>query len=165
MAEEGTTTEAAETVVTDSPDATETPPTPEVDWKAKAREWEKRAKENANARTELDKLKAAQLSTEERTAAERDQAVAERDQARAMLMRYEVATRFGITDPNDIDMVLTGADEDTLTRQAEWFIERTNAAKQSTNGLYVPAEGRNPSGPALNSDDLEGALKRKLNIK
>lgn len=159
MADEGTT-EATETVAPDEqPDVTR----PEVDWKQKAREWEKRAKENAQARTELDALKASQLSNEERLAAERDQAVAERDKALTDMLRWQIATRFGIAD-EDVDLFLTGTDEDTLVKQAERLAERTTTTNPN-GGLHVPAEGRNPSVPALNSDDLEGALKRKLGIK
>lgn len=38
----------------------------ETDWKAQARKWEKRAKENAGAADELQKLKEAQMSELER---------------------------------------------------------------------------------------------------
>ena len=38
----------------------------ETDWKAEARKWEKYAKENAAARKELDALKAAQMTEQER---------------------------------------------------------------------------------------------------
>ena len=160
MSEEGTTTES----VTETVEQPEAPkPTETVEfWKAKAREQEKKAKENAQARMELDDLKAAQLSNEERLAAERDQAVAERDQALTRLLVLEVATKFGITDPDDISLFLTGTDEETLTKQAERLAERT--ASKPTTGLHVPAEGRRSSVPALNSDELEAALKRKLGV-
>jgi len=160
MSEEGTTTEAA-TETVDQPEAPKPTETVEF-WKQKAREQEKKAKENAQARMELDTLKASQLSNEERLAAERDQAVAERDQAMTRLLVLEVATKFGINDPDDISLFLTGTDEETLTKQAERLAERT--AQPAAGGLFVPAEGSNPSVPALNSDDLESALKRKLGI-
>lgn len=159
MADEGTT-EVAETDTPEQPDVTKPTETVEF-WKQKAREQEKKAKENVAARVELDNLKAAQLTNEERITAELSQAITERDQALTDLLRWKVATRFGIAD-EDVDLFLTGTDEETLTKQAERLAERT----PSTNGgLYVPAEGRNPSVPALNSDDLEGALKRKLGIR
>jgi len=159
MAEEGTA-EVTETETTEQPQAPKPTETVEF-WRQKAQEQEKRAKENVAARRELDELKASQLTNEERITAELSKVVAERDQALADLLRWRVATRFGIAD-EDVDLFLTGTDEETLTKQAERLAERT----PSTNGgLYVPAEGRNPSVPALNSDDLEGALKRKLGIR
>jgi hypothetical protein len=160
MADEEGTTEATETDAPEQPDVTKPTETVEF-WKQKAREQEKKAKENVAARMELDQLKAAQLTTEERLTAELQSACTERDQALTDLLRWKVATRFGIAD-EDVDLFLTGTDEETLIKQAERLAERT----PSTNGgLYVPQEGRNPSGPALNSDDLEGALKRKLGIR
>lgn len=59
-----------------APKPTPTPPTatpepaPETDWKAEARKWEKRAKENNTAVTELEQLKAAQMTEQERAVAE-----------------------------------------------------------------------------------------------
>lgn len=160
MADEEGTTEVTETDTPEQPDVTKPTETVEF-WKQKAREQEKKAKENVAARMELDQLKAAQLTNEERLTAELQTACAERDQALTDLLRWRVATRFGIAD-EDVDLFLTGTDEETLVKQAERLAERT----PSTNGgLYVPQEGRNPSGPALNSDELEGALKRKLGIR
>ncbi len=56
---------------------TPTPPAPtppaggaEPDWKAEARKWEQRAKDNKGAADELEKLKASQMSEQERAVAE-----------------------------------------------------------------------------------------------
>jgi len=46
----------------------------EPDWKAEARKWEKRAKENNTAAEELEKLKAAQLTEQEKAIAEAEKA-------------------------------------------------------------------------------------------
>lgn len=45
-----------------------------TDWKAHSREWEKRAKANANAATELEKLKAANMSEQEKAVTEAEKA-------------------------------------------------------------------------------------------
>lgn len=100
-------------------EATETKPTETVEfWKNKAREQEKRAKDNSSAATELAALKAAQQTAEERLATERDAAKREADEARAETLRYKVATKFSI-NADDAETFLTGTDEETLTRQAE----------------------------------------------
>jgi hypothetical protein len=100
-------------------DGTETKPTDTVEfWKQKARENEKRAKDNSAAATELAALKAAQQTAEERLATERDAAKREADEARAETLRYKVATKFNIS-ADDAETFLTGTDEDTLTKQAE----------------------------------------------
>lgn len=41
-------------------------PTPETDWKAESRKWEKRAKENSKAAEELAALKEAQMSEQQK---------------------------------------------------------------------------------------------------
>lgn len=46
------------------------PEPPETDWKAEARKWEKRAKENSTAVTELEQLKASQMTEQEKAVAE-----------------------------------------------------------------------------------------------
>ena len=159
MPEEGTTPES-ETETGDTP--TQPKPTETVDfWKAKAREQEKKARENASARAELDQLREANLSKEEKLQRERDDALTQVAQVRAEALRWKIAAKHGITD-EDAELFLTAADEATLTRQAERLSARIKA--EQPEGLFVPAEGRQPSPPALNSDDLESALKAKLGI-
>jgi hypothetical protein len=159
MPEEGTAPES-ETETGDTP--TQPKPTETVDfWKAKAREQEKKARENASARAELDELREANLSKEEKLQRERDDALTQVAQVRAEALRWKIAAKHGITD-EDAELFLTGTDETTLTRQAERLSARMRDEKP--DGLYVPQEGRQPSPPALNSDDLEAALKAKLGI-
>jgi hypothetical protein len=52
------------------PPVTPTPATGETDWKAHAREWEKRAKANAKAAEELEKVRKAAMSDQEKAVAE-----------------------------------------------------------------------------------------------
>lgn len=115
-------TGASGTGATGEPGANETTepkPTETVEfWKQKARENEKRAKDNSSAATELAAMKAAQQTAEERLSSERDAAKREADEARAETLRYKVATKFNIS-ADDAETFLTGTDEDTLTKQAE----------------------------------------------
>lgn len=110
----------------------------------------------------LDELEAEKLSKEERAEKERDQALKEAAEARAEALRYRIATKFHISD-EDADLFLNGTDEETLTRQAQRLAER-ETEKQPTAGLYVPAEGHQPSPPGLNSDGLQAALEKKVGI-
>lgn len=109
----------------------------------------------------IDELEAEKLSKEERANKERDQAIKDAAEARAEALRYRIATKFHISD-EDADLFLTGTDEDTLTRQAQRLAAREDEKKPP--GLYVPAEGHQPSAPALNSDGLQSALEKKLGI-
>ena len=109
----------------------------------------------------LDEIESAQLSEAEKAKKRADEAEARALAAEAGALRWRIAAKFGITD-DDAELFLTGNDEETLTRQAERLAARSSA---KADGLYVPAEGKVPSAPALNSDDLESALRQKLNIR
>lgn len=119
-------------------------------------------KEAKALKARLDEIEAAQLSETEKATKRAAEAEARVAQAEASVKRFRIAARFGMTD-EEADLILTGGDEEMMTRQAELFTARSKAAKP--NGVQVPAEGKVPAPPALNSDDLESALKEKLNIR
>jgi hypothetical protein len=83
-------------------------------WQAMSRKNEARAKENADAATELQAIKDAQLSAEQKAQKLADKAAAEAADAKAQLARYQVATAKGV--PVEL---LTGTDEATLLTQAD----------------------------------------------
>jgi hypothetical protein len=131
-----------ETAATEQQTETDPKPTETVDfWKTKAREQEKRAKENATAAKRLAEIEESQ-KTEAQKSADRikaleDQvATAERD-----ALRFKVASKYGIGD-EDTDLFLTASDEETLQKQAERLVGRQ--AEQKKQGNRVPSEGTNP---------------------
>ena len=148
MSEATTETPAAEP---EAP-AQEQQPKQEIDWKAKAREWETRAKANKAAADRLAEIEEAS-KTEAQKAADR-LAAAEKEAATARqeAMRLRIATRFQISD-EDADLFLTGSDEETLTRQAERLAGR--ASERKKQGNHVPREGESPAAPS--SDDASFA--------
>lgn len=103
----------------------------------------------------LDEIEDAQKS-EAQKAVER---IAELEQqtaaARSDALRFKVAAKYGIGD-EDADLFLMGADEATLTRQAERLAGRSDASKTR---LRVPREGTPPGAPKV---DEERAAARKL---
>lgn len=160
-----TATEApAEQPNGDAAEGTEETPTPTVEdlqaqieeLKKHSRKWEDRAKENFEARQELDRLRRAQMSDDERRAAEqkeRDEALEaarkDAENARREALRLRIATRFSISD-EDADLFLTGSDEETLTRQAERLAGRSSGGPRPN-----PAQGkRGASAPATSADLL-----------
>lgn len=135
----------------------ETPKVDEVDWKAKAREWERRAKENKTAADELATIKEAQKSDAEKAserlaAAERDAAEAKRD-----ALRFKIAAKFSITD-EDADLFLTGADEDTLTKQAERLAARADEASKPRTPKPDPNQGRTADLGTSTADQFAAAF-------
>jgi TolA-binding protein len=109
----------------------------------------------------LDELENEKLSKEDKAEKRALEAEKRATEAEASALRWRIAAKHGISD-EDAELFLTGLDEATLTRQAERLAARIKA--EQPEGLFVPAEGRQPSPPALNSDDLESALKAKLGI-
>ncbi len=71
-----------------------------TDWKAEARKWEKYAKENAEAKKELDALRSAQMTEQERLVQRAEQAERELADARAAIQHSkdvaEVAEASGV---------------------------------------------------------------------
>jgi hypothetical protein len=150
MSDEDTTAETATETV--EPDAAPKPTETVEFWKQKAREQEKKAKENVAARLELDELKKAQLSEAEKYAAERDEARKEAERNAAEARRWRVAARNGISD-EDAELFLTGSDEETLNRQAERFKELMG---KPSKGTVVPGIGNQPNPPSI-ADQIQAA--------
>lgn len=105
---------------------------------------------------ELDEIKAANQTEAERTA-ERIAAL-ENDLKATRLdaLRRKVAGDHKITDQDDIDLFLTGTDEETLTRQAKRLADRE--ADRKKQGNRVPNEGTNPS----SEGDVDREFVRQL---
>lgn len=87
------------------------------DWKARAREWEKRAKENAAKARELDELKKSQMSELERAQAEAEENKRLAAQAQARGDRLMVAIRKGL--PQDLADRLVGSTVEELEADAD----------------------------------------------
>lgn len=69
--------------------AQEVEPHGETDWKAEARKWEKFAKENKAARDELDALKAAQMTEQEKLVKRAEEAERQLAEANARIKHAE----------------------------------------------------------------------------
>ena len=156
-------TEETRTLEARTPDpATEAPkPTETVDfWKAMSRKNEKAAKE-------LEALKAAQLSKEERVGQEAAEAKAEAARANAEAMRQRYARTVPDITDEEVELFLTGTDEETLIRQAEKLNER---APQLSKGTHVPNLGQQPTQPPSPNEQIaaaeaEGDYRTALQLK
>jgi hypothetical protein len=90
----------------------------------------------------LDTIEQANQTEAEKTAERLADLEAELNNTRRDSLRLKIASANGITDADDIDLFLTGTDEETLTKQAKRLAERT--ADRKKNGNHVPREGTNP---------------------
>ncbi|WP_143203963.1 hypothetical protein [Streptomyces kebangsaanensis] len=100
-----------------APSPTPAPAAPEPDWKAEARKWETRAKENSDAAQRLREIEDAQKTEQQRLAEAKETAEKDAAAARSEALRWRIAARHQISD-EDAEIFLTGGDEETLTRQA-----------------------------------------------
>ncbi len=143
--------ETAATATTTEPEQ-QTKPAETVDfWKQKAREQEKRAKENAAAAQKLAEIEDAQRTDAERSASRIADLEAELGEARRDSLRFKVASKHGISD-EDAEMFLTGSDEETLIRQAErlaaWNAEAAAPRAPKPDANQGRSQGNAPKSPA-----------------
>jgi hypothetical protein len=121
----------------------------ETDYKAESRKWEARAKANKAAADELPKI-TEKLETAKKELAEQKKAT---ETAQAALTRYKVANKYAISE-EDMELFLTGSDEETLERQAAALSERTAKTPRPDR-----AQGnRNGTGAATNRQRFADAM-------
>lgn len=104
----------------------------------------------ARLRTQYEGIEtqATELSTQnEALTSDFEQTKTDLEATRLDLTRYRVAMRHGITDEEDISLFLTGADEETLERQAERI--KVKATTTTPVGVPLHHEGGTP----VKSDD------------
>lgn len=101
--------------------------------------------------TRLDEIEQANQTEAEKTAKRIADLEAELNNTRRDSMRLSIAATHGITDADDIELFLTGTDDETLTKQAKRLAERT--ADRKKTGNHVSREGANPT--ASEGDGLE----------
>lgn len=139
-------------------------PAQETDWKAEARKWEARAKENSGAATKLAEIEEANKSEaqklQEQLAAVQERAsAAERDRERlAVIAKHAI--------PAEYHDLVHGSDAESLEASAakvKSLIE-ANARPKDSASFVIPDEGGSPN-LALNGDGLEQALRTKLGIR
>lgn len=123
------------------------PKVDEIDWKAKAREWEKRAKENKSAADKLAEIEEAS-KTEAQKAADR-LAAAEKAAADAStsLARLEVALAKGLT-PSQAKR-LVGNTREELEADADELLKDIGDAARPRAPKPDPTQGRVPNGTPL----------------
>ncbi len=112
-----------------------------TDWKAEARKWESRAKENSKAADRLTEIEESQKSEADK-AAERLAAAEERaSTAEARAARRDVAIEFSLTS-EDAALLDTISDGDAMRALAERLSAANAGRKMQSN--VVPSEGNNP---------------------
>lgn len=134
-------------------------------WKAKAREWEKRAKENKDAASKLQELEDAKKTETEKLTDRAAKAETRASELESELLRLRVAISKQV--PPDLVDRLRGETEEELAADADKLLKLVTP---ETDGRTAPAprpdlsQGGSGNGAALNSDPLLNDLKSKLGI-
>jgi hypothetical protein len=118
------------------------PTAPEVDWKAKAREWERRAKDNKSAADELAALKEAQKSEAQKLAERLADAEAKAHAAEMKALRADIAQAKGVPAS-----LLAGSTEEELNASADALLAFRGESVTPRAPKPDPNQGR---GGALN---------------
>lgn len=130
-------------------EAQEPKPAPEVDWKAKAREWERRAKENKSAADELAEIRESQKSEAQKAADRLAEAERKAAEAEARAARRDVALDFKLSK-EDAALLDAINDEDAMRALAARLAANSETERKNT-GNRDPLAGRTATNPA--SDD------------
>lgn len=108
----------------------------------------------------LDEITRANETELDKARREATEAREQANQSAVESLRFRIAAEKGITD--NVDLILTAGDEDTMRRQADLWVSRT---PETTAGPRPDlTQGGSGQPPALNSDGLEDALRSKLGI-
>ena len=151
-------TETAEAAETETEAQTEQKPTETVDfWKQKAREQEKRAKDNAAAAKRLAELEDAQKSEAEKANERVRKAEAEVEQLPAKVadaLKAHLVALHSI-DEEDAELFLTASEPDLLLKQVTRLLGQTDKRKKN----HVPKEGTSNPQPG---ESEEAAFVRDI---
>lgn len=93
----------------------------QTDWKAEARKWEQRAKENKSAKDELEAIKAERMTEQEKLQARAEQAEAKIAELEAEAMRKASAQRISAEKGIPVDLLLFCSDEEAMEAFAEKY--------------------------------------------
>ena len=123
-----------------------------TDWKAEARKWELRAKDNKTAAEELAALKESQKTDQQKVEERISQMEKRAADAESRALRSDIASKHGIS-AEDRDLFLTGSDEESLTAQAKRLAERV--ADQKKQGNVAPKEGETKTNGKTDTEPRE----------
>lgn len=141
---DATATDASESTDQPTADAAQKPTETVEFWKTKAREQEKRAKDNATAATRLAEIEEAQKSETEKAAdriAKAEAEVATVPNRVADALRVHLVALHEI-DKDDAELFLTGTEPELLLKQVTRLLGQSD--KRKKQGNRVPSEGTTP---------------------
>lgn len=131
--------EAIQEVTTEEVEPQGETETKETDWKAEARKWEQRAKKSQAAEIELEKLKAAQMTEQEKAIARAEAAENELNALKAEKAKNDAARRLSNETGVPFEMLMFCSDEDAMVEFAKTYAKESHvsSAPKATNGSRI----------------------------
>lgn len=131
--------EAIQEVTTDEVEPHGETEAKETDWKAEARKWEQRAKKSQAAEIELEKLKAAQMTEQEKAIARAEAAENELNALKAEKAKNDAARRLSNETGVPFDYLMFCSDEDAMVEFAKTYAKESHvsSAPKATNGSRI----------------------------
>lgn len=122
-----------------------------TDWKAEARKWEKYAKENKAARDELEALKAAQMTEQEKANARAEAAEKELEALKTEKAKTDAAQKLANETGVPFEMLMFCKDEESMTDFAKTYAKETHvpAAPKAKSGSRIITGNEKPSNSAV----------------
>lgn len=110
-----------------------------TDWKAEARKWEKYAKKAQAAEKELEELKAAQMSEQEKANARAEAAESELAALKAEKAKNDAARKLASETGVPFEMLMFCKDEDAMSEFAKTYAKQAHvsSAPKATNGSRI----------------------------
>lgn len=110
-----------------------------TDWKAEARKWEKYAKKAQAAEKELEELKAAQMSEQEKANARAEAAESELAALKAEKAKNDAARKLASETGVPFEMLMFCKDEDAMSEFAKTYAKQSHvsSAPKATNGSRI----------------------------
>lgn len=130
-------------------------------------------KKAAELQAQLDKIAEANLSELEKAQKAAQQAASDAATARTEALRYRLAAAYGIDTkpgedeaPSDADTFLTGADEASMTLQAQRYAARLAGVNPPAPRTPAPDPSQGPRPSSAPSEDAEFArYAERMNLK
>lgn len=140
-----------------------------TDWKAKyeemrghMRDWEKKAKANQSAADELEKLRAEQMTEQEKERERADNAERELAELKAEKARTEAALRINKETGVPLDLLMFCADEEAMSDFAEKYTAGTriqSAPSAASVSRIIRGEEKKPTNAAVFADLAKDLFK------
>lgn len=121
-----------------------------TDWKAEARKWEKRAKENSDAANKLAEIEESKKSDLDKLTEARDVATSEAGKAKQELARLRVALKKGLTEAQAKRLI--GETEEELEADAEELLSSFKTEDNKEVRLPGKPKERLPNGEPSKTD-------------